>query len=136
MHPLFLLPLFWSAATTPPPSSCLDERSGRRVALETAHKNHGRVDVWWDLHCPVCHALIERLSRDPALLVVVHRLGTETGDRALALRTLPPTATACRASRLPPSQGLPYAEWRSPDGDLLAAWAGGAIPGSLRTDAP
>jgi hypothetical protein len=136
MHPLLLLSLLCSTSPTPPPSSCLDERSGRRIALEAPHANRGRVDVWWDLHCPVCHVLIERLARDPGLSVVAHRLGTETGDRAHALRALPPGATACRALRQPPSAGLPYAEWRSPRGDLLAAWNGGAIPGSLRADVP
>lgn len=136
MHPLLLLPLLWSTSPTPPPSSCLDERSGRRIALDAPHGKHGRVDVWWDLHCPVCHVLIERLSRHPELSVVAHRLGTETGDRSAALRTLPPGTTACRASRTPSSEGLPYAEWRSPRGDLLAAWSGGAIPGSLRAYEP
>lgn len=106
---------------------CLAETTSRDSIL-TVPASHHVVEVWWDLHCAACHRqlrdLAEQKRRGAPILVLAQRVGVEPGDRATALRHLPPEVVACRARGSHSPSALPRVVVRDDTGAVVSRWLG------------
>ena len=109
------------------PFRCLADANLRDSQL-VVPAQHRLVEVWWDLHCSACHrqlADLARLKREgEPIVVVARRVGIEPGDRATALRHVPPGVLACRATGPQSGDALPRVVVRDDHGRVTSRWIG------------
>lgn len=127
MHLFFLLCIAISGILPPGAVRCLSDANLRdSLLLVPAH--HRLVEVWWDLHCPACHRQLADLARQKRegepIVVVARRVGIESGDRATALRHVPPGVVACRATGPQSNDALPRVVVRDDQGRISTRWIG------------
>lgn len=127
MHLLILLSLAFVAPLPAEPVRCLAEATARDSSVSVP-PGHRLVEVWWDLHCSACHRQIRDLAHrqregDP-IVVVARRVGIESGDRATALRHVPPGVVACRATGPQSNDALPRVVVRDDQGRISTRWIG------------